>query len=307
MQNTILEVKNLTKKFGDFTAVDNISFSLNEGEVLGLLGPNGAGKTTTIQMLLSVLEQTEGTISYFGKDFKKHREEILKNVNYSSTYISLPWHFTVLEILDIFAKLYEVDNKEKRIKKLLEEFEIYDLQKKIFSMLSAGEKTRLLLVKAFLNYPKIILLDEPTASLDPEIAVKVREFLKREKKEYDVSMLFTSHNMAEVEEMCDRVIIINHGKIIAQDTPENLTSLMTNCEIELFIKKDNKKAHDLFSENKIPFAQERNTFKIIINEQEISSFLTLISEKKIHYEQISINKPDLEDYFLKAIEKEKND
>src|SRR3989344_3321027 len=289
MDRPILEVKNLTKKFGNFTAVDNISFSVEKGEVVGLLGPNGAGKTTTIQMLLGVMDGTSGNISYFGKSFQNHREEILKDINYSSTYISLPWHFTVLEILNIFANLYEVPNKQKRINKLLEEFEIADLRKKTFAVLSAGEKTRLLLTKAFLNYPKIILLDEPTSSLDPEIAVKVREFLKKEKKEYDVSMLFTSHNMAEVEELCDRVLIINNGKIIAHDTPINLTRLMTNCEIELFIADDTVKASDLFKETEIPFEQKNKRFIILIDEQEIPSFLTLLSEKKIHYQQISIN------------------
>lgn len=307
MQNTVLEVKNLTKKFGKFTAVNNISFSLKQGEILGLLGPNGAGKTTTIQMLLGVMQPSAGDITYFGKIFEKHKQQILKDINYSSTYISLPWQYTISEILGIFARLYEIENKEKRIKKLLEEFEIDHLQKKTFLMLSAGEKTRLLLAKAFLNYPKIILLDEPTASLDIDIAVKIRQFLKRQKQEYDVSMLFTSHNMSEVEEMCDRILILNKGTVIAQDTPSNLTRLMTDCEIEFFIEQDAKKALAFFTKIKIPFNQDRNTFKIAINEKAISDFLVLLAKESILYEQISINKPDLEDYFLHVIGKEKND
>ncbi len=305
MKNTILEVKNLTKEFGKFTAVNDISFSIKEGEVVGLLGPNGAGKTTTVQMLLGVMQPTAGTIAYFGKIFQKHREQILKEINYSSTYISLPWQYTISEILDIFARLYEVENRKKRIQKLLEEFEIDHLQKKTFLMLSAGEKTRLLLTKAFLNYPKIILLDEPTASLDVDIAVKVRHFLKRQKQEYNVSMLFTSHNMSEVEEMCDRILILNKGTMIAQDTPSNLTRLITDCEIEFFIEKDVIKALDLFTKIEIPFEQDRNTFKIPINEKAISDLLSLLAKEQIHYEQISINKPDLEDYFLHLIGKEK--
>lgn len=307
MQDIILEVNNLTKKFGRFTAVNDISFVLQKGEVLGLLGPNGAGKTTTIQMLLGVMQPSSGTIAYFGKVFEKHKQQILKDINYSSTYISLPWQYSITEILDIFARLYEVENRKKRIQKLLEEFEIDHLQKKTFLMLSAGEKTRLLLAKAFLNYPKIILLDEPTASLDIDIAVKVRQFLKRQKQEYDVSILFTSHNMPEVEEMCDRILILNKGTIIAQDTPGNLTKLMTDCEIEFFIEKDAKKALDLFTKIKIAFKQDRNMFKIPINEKAISDFLVLLAKENILYEQISINKPDLEDYFLHVIGKEKND
>jgi ABC-2 type transport system ATP-binding protein len=303
MQNNILEVKNLSKKFGKFTAVDNLSFSIKDGEILGLLGPNGAGKTTTIQMLLGIMEPTEGDIAYFDKTFKQNREEILKQINYSSTYISLPWSFTILEILDVFSRLYEVQNRKKRIDKLLKEFEIEQLAKKQFNMLSAGEKTRVLLIKSFLNYPKIILLDEPTSSLDPDIAIKVREFLIKQRKEYNVSMLFTSHNMGEVEEMCDRVIVLDHGKIIAKDTPENLAKSIADAEIELIIKNDAKKIIKLLTITKIPFKQDRFNFKIIVDEKKIAEFLIFLAKEKIQYENISIKKPDLEDYFLQVIEK----
>lgn len=307
--NYVLEVKNLTKKFkskeGDFTAVDNLSFSITDGEILGLLGPNGAGKTTTIQMLLGVMEPTQGEITYFNKPFKKNRSEILKEINFSSTYISLPWLFTVGEILKVFAKLYEVPDSKKRIEKLLKEFEMESLVKKQFHMLSAGEKTRLLLTKAFLNYPRLILLDEPTASLDPEIAVRIREFLKKEKKEYNVSMLFTSHNMGEVEEMCDRVVILRNGKIVAADKTENLAKTILDCEITLLIK-DSNKASSFFKEKEFVFETDGKYFKIIIDEKHIAEFLMLISKEKIEYNEISINKPDLEDYFLQLIGKNDN-
>lgn len=305
MNNIVLEVKNLTKKFGspagEFTAVDNISFTLSDSEILGLLGPNGAGKTTTIQMLLGVMEQTVGEIIYFGKQFSKHREETLKQVNFSSTYISLPWWFTTVEILDIFGRLYEIPDRNKRIQKLLKEFEIEYLKDKQFFMLSAGEKTRLLLTKSFLNYPKVLLLDEPTASLDVEIAVKVREFLKKEQKEYKVSMLFTSHNMSEVEEMCDRVIILNKGKIIAEDSPANLTKNISQCKIELLIKQDAQKALDFFRKENLPFRQEKSFFSISIDERKVADFLIQLTNEKISYEEVSINKPSLEDYFLQVI------
>ncbi len=301
MDKLIFEVKNLTKKFGSFTAVDNISFSLADGEILGLLGPNGAGKTTTIQMLLDVMTPTEGSIKYFGKSFKDHKEEILKEINFSSTYISMPWLFTINELLDLYASLYEVKDKKKRIEKLLREFEFEGFAKKQFYMLSAGEKTRLCIIKAFLNYPKIILLDEPTASLDPEIATKVREFLKKEKNEYNVSMLFTSHNMAEVEEMCDRVLVLHHGKIIDEGIPVKLAEKISDCVIELTIVKDKKRATSFFEEKEFAFGEGRNVFKISVDEKHIADFLTLLAEEKIGYEQISISKPDLEDYFLKTI------
>lgn len=298
MVKKVLEVNNLTKSFGEFTAVNNVSFFLKEGEILGLLGPNGAGKTTSIHMLLDVMSPTSGDIIYFGKKFNQDRSGILKKINYSSAYISLPWFFTVDQVLSVFADLYEIPNKKKRIDKLLEEFEIIHLRKKAVHTLSAGERARLLLTKAFINYPEIILLDEPTASLDPDIAVKIRKFLKKEQKEYKVSMLFTSHNMTEVEEMCDRVIFLNHGKIMAEDTPENLAKQITDSNIEILIK-DSETAEKHFEKNKITFTKDGNIFNLNIKTDQISKVLTGLSSEKIEFQDITINKPDLEDYFLK--------
>ena len=304
MSDKVLEVKNLIKKFDDFTAVNNVSFDLEEGQILGLLGPNGAGKTTTIQMLLDVMDPTSGEINYFGKSLAKHKSEVLKFVNFSSAYISLPWLFTVDEVLKVFANLYEVPNKEKRINKLLEEFEIDHLRKKNIHMLSSGENARLFLTKAFINYPKIILLDEPTASLDPDIAVKIREFLRKQRKEYGVSMLFTSHNMAEVEEMCDDVMFINDGKIIARDKPENLSREIPTSEVE-FITKSPEISRKFLEKEKISFKQIKNTFKIVINTKKISAFLISMANAKVEYDDIAINKPNLEDYFLKMAKGDK--
>jgi ABC-2 type transport system ATP-binding protein len=305
MIQDVLEVRNLTKKFKDFVAVDDISFELRHAEVLGLLGPNGAGKTTTIQMLLDLMTPSSGTINYFGKDLKRHREEILKEVNFSSTYVSLPWFFTVNEILDVFARLYEVPDRKKRIAKLLEEFEIDHLRKRQYFMLSAGERTRLLLTKAFLNYPKIILLDEPTSSLDPDIAVKIRKFLIKERDEYNVSVLLTSHNMAEVEELCDRVLVIKSGKIVVSGTPSSLTQTISECSIELNL--DNaKKASEFFNAKQINFEINKSRFRIKMDEKKISEFLSLLSSEDLEYTEISIFKPDLEDFFLNIVSK-KND
>jgi ABC-2 type transport system ATP-binding protein len=303
MTNNVLEVKNLTKKFKKFTAVDNLSFSIKDGEILGLLGPNGAGKTTTIQMLLGVMEPTAGDISYFGNPFKENKTQVLKQINFSSTYISLPWLFTVNEILEVFSRLYEIPNRTKRIGKLLNEFEIGHLAKKQFHNLSAGEKTRVILAKAFINYPKVILLDEPTASLDVDIAIKIREFLKKEKREYKTSVLLTSHNMPEVEEMCDRVIILDHGKVLAEDTPENLAKSITNIKIELLIKKDANRAIEFLTKNKMLFQQDKFNFRITIEERKIAELLSALIKERIQYEEIDIKKPDLEDYFLQVIKK----
>lgn len=301
-QEPILEVKNLTKKFasptGEFTAVDNISFSVGKGEVVGLLGPNGAGKTTTIQMLLDVMEPTHGSITYFGKSFIKHREEILRDVNFTSGYIRLPWFLTIDEILDVFTRLYEVPNRKERMRKLLTIFEIEDFGKMQFGKLSEGQRTRVLLVKAFLNYPKVLLLDEPTVSLDPDIAKKVRTFLKKERDEFDVSMLFTSHNMAEVEEVCDRVMFINHGKIVAEGKPTEIARNIADCRLQLMVVKNRKEALSLINERGFPIREDGVYLTIKVPEEQVASLLTQLARENISYEEISIEKPDLEDFFL---------
>lgn len=303
----VLEVKDLTKQFGDFIAVDHVSFSLNEGGILGLLGPNGAGKTTTIQILLDVMDPTSGEISYFGKSFKEHRSEILKKVNFSSAYINVPKLFKVNEVLTFFAMLYEVPDRKKRIDKLLKEFEIDHLRDKSVNTLSAGERARLLLTKAFLNYPKIILLDEPTSSLDPEIAAKIREFLKTERKEYSTSILITSHNMQEIEEMCDWVVFLNHGKVIAQNSPEKLVESSAETKLELLIKNDNAKLEKILNDKQIRFVQDKFIYKINVAGNNIASLLTIIAREGIEYQDIDIIKPDLEDYFLNITGENKND
>lgn len=218
----IIAVKNLVKKFGEVTAVDNLSFSVSPGTITGLLGPNGAGKTTTIQMILDLVTPTSGTIEVFGKDLKYHREEILGKVNFSSPYVSLPSNLKVWENLYTFARLYGVKNVKGKVNELCDFFEIRDLLPKQTANLSTGQLTRLNLTKALLNDPELLLLDEPTASLDPDIADRTRHMLKRIQKEKRVSILYTSHNMDEVEEICDRVIFISHGKLKDDGTPAEL-------------------------------------------------------------------------------------
>ncbi|MEK7520054.1 MAG: ABC transporter ATP-binding protein [Patescibacteria group bacterium] len=220
----VAEVRDLVKKFGTVTAVDGISFCINEGQITGLLGPNGAGKTTTIQMMLDLVTPTSGDIVIFGKHMRDAREEILGKVNFSSPYVALPNNLTVWENLATFARLYGVRNVHAKIEELCDFFEIRALLPKKTAMLSTGQLTRLNLTKALLNDPTLLLLDEPTASLDPDIADKVRKMLKRIKAERGVTILYTSHNMAEIEELCDRIIFINHGKITDDGTAQELVA-----------------------------------------------------------------------------------
>lgn len=235
--NNLLVVKNLTKKFKEFKAVDNISFELKQGEILGFLGPNGAGKTTTIQMILGLIKPTSGSVSMFGKDIQHHREEILSMVNFSSAYVSLPGNLKVWENLYTFARLYGVKNYKTRVAELAKFFEIENLLNKMYASLSSGQATRVNLAKALLNSPKILFLDEPTASLDPDIADRVRKYLKKIQTEQGVTILYTTHNMSEVEELCDRAIFINEGKIITEGKPEKLVKQFGLRDLnEVFIK-----------------------------------------------------------------------
>jgi len=296
----ILQVKNLKKKFGKFMAVNNISFSLKEGEILGLLGPNGAGKTTTIQMLLRVLMPTSGEVKYFNKSLTDNREEILEKVNFSSTYTQLPWLLTVIENLKFISYLYQIKNRSQRIKKIIETFRLKRLMKEQMKDLSSGEVTRVNLAKAFINYPKILLLDEPTASLDPETADYIRKFLIKERNKFNVSIIWTSHNMAEVEEVCDRVVFINHGKIIADDTPERLAKTIEICHVALNVPDGLKRTIEICQNKKVIYKLEGRNVVVDLKEKEIPEFLRELMDRGVFYDQISIEKPTLEDYFLQV-------
>jgi ABC-2 type transport system ATP-binding protein len=221
-QPTLLEVEHLTKRFDGVTAVDDVSFSAQRGEILGLLGPNGAGKTTTIQLLLGLTAPTSGRVRIFGLELASRRREILQRVNFSSAYISLPFNLSVRENLEVFARLYGVRDRRQRIAQLLELFEIPDVAGTVTGKLSSGQVTRVNLCKAFLNDPEILFLDEPTASLDPDIAEKVRSALKRVQRERGVTIVYTSHNMREIELVCDRVIFLSRGRVVASGTPREI-------------------------------------------------------------------------------------
>ena len=233
MVHPVLEVSGLTKQYGNFTAVNNISFSIKEGEIVGLLGPNGAGKTTTIQMLLALTHPTKGSIKYFGQDLRTHREEILARINYVSAYSGMQSRVTVWENLQVFAGLYEVEHWETKAKNIVELLGISHKSSSLFWHLSSGEKARVNMAKALLNDPELILMDEPTASLDPEIVDTILDMIATMRKEKNVAILYTSHNMGEVSRLCDRVIFLYHGKIIASDTPLGLSRRVADTTLRL--------------------------------------------------------------------------
>lgn len=232
----ILEVRNLRKEFNNVVAVEDVSFSVKRGEILGLLGANGAGKTTTIHMLLGLITPTQGSIRIFNSELHSDRVKILKRMNFASAYQFLPYNLRVWENLYVFAQIYGVKNERKRIDELLEIFELTRLRKSLTGMLSAGEQTRLNLCKALLTDPELLLLDEPTASLDPDQADKVRKVLLQLQRQTGTTIINTSHNMADVTELCDRVVFMQRGKVIADGgADEIMRTYGSNSLEEVFI------------------------------------------------------------------------
>ncbi|MEM7146231.1 MAG: ABC transporter ATP-binding protein [Verrucomicrobiota bacterium] len=237
MAGVMLQVQGLTKEFGDFTAVDRLSFEIEAGEIVGLLGVNGAGKTTAINMILGLVEPSSGEVSLFGEDFKAKRVEILRRTNYSSSYTDLPGNLRVWQNLLVFGKLYGVPDIRGKTDEVLELFEISHLRNRVTGELSAGESTRVNLCKALLNDPELLMLDEPTASLDPDIADKVRKVIRRVRDEKGMGVLYTSHNMRDVEEVCDRVIFMHKGKVLCEGTPEEIVKRFQEDSLEeVFIR-----------------------------------------------------------------------
>ncbi len=302
----VLMVTELTKIYPGrppTTAVDGLSFALKRGEILGLLGPNGAGKTTTIQMLLSTLKPTSGEIRYFGQSLANARAEILGQVGFASAYSKLPRRLTVTENLDVFARLYglKAGERRERIRDLLTQFGVWDLRRRQVEGLSAGQTTRVMLAKAFLARPKVALLDEPTASLDPDIAVEVRAFVRSRRDEEGVSIVFTSHNMDEVAQLCDRVIFLDRGRIASSGQPDELAASVASARIRLRVTQgldpllDHVAAAGLTSSS----ALDDDTVEVEIDESRIADFLARIAMAGVRYDEIAIRKPTLEDYFLK--------
>jgi ABC-2 type transport system ATP-binding protein len=240
-----IEVHGLTKRYGDVLAVDGIDFAASSGATLGLLGGNGAGKTTTIAMLLGLLLPTSGSIRVLGHDMLHDRFAALARMNFSSPYVSLPQRLTVRENLRVYGHLYNVRGIEKRIAELATELDLGALLDRPAGQLSAGQKTRVALAKSLINRPELLLLDEPTASLDPDTGDLVRSWLERYRADTGCTILLASHNMAEVERLCSHVLMLKQGRVVDQGAPQDLLDRYGRDDLEevfLDIARDRRTA-----------------------------------------------------------------
>ena len=228
----VLQTQNLTKKFSQILAVDRLNLCLKKGSITALLGGNGAGKTTTLSMLLGLLKPTSGKIELFGHDFIRDRFSVLGRMNFSSPYVDLPQRLTVWENLSVYGRLYGIKNVSQRIDELVEEFRLEAFVNRRLRRLSSGQKTRVSLAKSMINRPEFLLLDEPTASLDPETTSWIRELLGNYCKERKATILFASHDMREVELLCDKVLLLSQGKLVEEGTPRDLLSKYDHKTLE---------------------------------------------------------------------------
>ena len=232
MEGFAIKVENLAKKFGDVVAVDSLSFDVRSGDIVGLLGGNGAGKTTTISMILGLLIPTSGALEVLGADMLRHRYQVLPRINFSSPYVDLPKRLTSRENLMVYAKLYGIREPAVRLADLAADLDIDTLLDRPFGELSSGQKTRVSLAKSLLNEPELLLLDEPTASLDPDTADWVRTYLKNFQQKRGATILLASHNMAEGERLCDDVLMMKQGRIVDRGSPAQLLARYGQANLE---------------------------------------------------------------------------
>ena len=227
-----ISVRHLRKVYGDVVAVDDLTFAAPSGAVIGLLGGNGAGKTTTIAMLLGLLEPTAGEIEVLGIDIRRHRYKALPRMNFSSPYVDLPNRLTVRQNLAFYGRLYGVKQLGRRVEEIAEHMQVAEFLDRPTGKLSAGQKTRVALAKALVNRPEVLLLDEPTASLDPDTADWIRGYLKDYQRETGATILLASHNMGEVERLCDDVILLQSGRVFERGSPRELTQRFGREDME---------------------------------------------------------------------------
>ena len=299
----LLEIHDLRKRYDTTDALKNISFSVDRGEVFGLLGPNGAGKSTTINILLGLILADGGSIRIFGLDFAMHQVEIRRRMNVAAAFTSLSGVLTVRENLRVYGYIYDVRRINARIDELLERFEITDLANRKLQYLSSGQHTRVTLCKGLINDPELLLLDECTVGLDPDIAEKTRRALKEFQREKRTTILFTSHNMNEVEELCGRIAFLSKGEILRIDTAEHIKSLIPHqalsirlhpgVEVSTFLHPDGTPQAELGPESTLRFILDDP-------EHQIDAILRRLTQAGARIADVQLTRATLEDVFIKV-------
>lgn len=297
----VIEVSNVSKKFGKFEAVKNVSFTVKEGEVFGLLGPNGAGKSTMLNMLTGLLVPNDGTIKIFGKNVVKDRD-VLEQMGIATGGANFHWALRVRDILVFYAMIYGLNKKEseKRIERLVKFFGLKDVLYRKFGYLSTGEKMRLVLAKSLINNPKLLVMDEPTIGLDPNIAIKARKEIARVNREFGTTIILTSHYMNEVEQLADRIAFINKGQIAEMGT---IRKLKQGQFSEFVLRIKLKQIRERRTLSDLGFTVRGNTItKKIDYDYDVSRTLAILAKKKVIVVDVETKKPTLEDYFVKILE-----
>ncbi len=303
---SVVDVTNISKTFRykrqDFFAVKSVSFTVEKGEIFGLLGPNGAGKTTIINMIVGILVPDVGSIKVFGKNVQKDAS-VLEEISLSSGGSSFHGNLRTRDILNFYAKIYglDKDTKNKRLGKLVRFFGLEDIMERKSWYLSTGERMRLSFARTLLNYPKLLLLDEPTLGLDPDIAIKVRDEIKRINRKFGTTIVLTSHYMHEVEQLCNRIAFIDKGSIIDMGSIEKV-KMKQFSTYDVFIKV--AKIRDAAALRKMGFKIKGNILhKKIEMEENITAILAALAKKKVEILNIETKKPTMEDYFVKILDK----
>ncbi len=305
MENAI-DVSLLNKVYSGFfvkptLAISNVSFSVSPGEVLGIVGSNGAGKTTLIQMLLGLLTPTSGSIRFFGKELQKNRAQIAHYINFSSTYISLPPLLTVKQALTYTFYLYHSRWNKELFDGLIAEFQLEALLDKQIKTLSSGQIAKVNIAKALINEPTVLFLDEPTASIDPKAANKIRMHLMRLSKTRGTTIVLTSHNMNEVEDLCDRAIFLKKGEIFKIERPSELAKSSHETIVKLTKVKAFQKLKQVCRENTISITGNRDVCEIKVPSNTLVNLFSMMVLNKISYVDVEIKKQTLYDYFIKEM------
>ena len=299
----LLTIRDLRKRYDNVEALKGVSFAVERGEIFGLLGPNGAGKSTTINILLGLILADSGQIEVFGQDFAQHALDIRRRMNVAAAFTSLNGVLTVRENLRVYGHIYGVKNIGAKVDELLERFEITDLANKKLQYLSSGQHTRVTLCKGLINDPELLLLDECTVGLDPDIAEKTRHALKGFQREKHTTILFTSHNMNEVEELCGRIAFVSKGQILRIDTTERITQLIPQQTLVIRFRPGTAPTQ-LSQSDMLPPAEFSgdSTLRFVLHdpEQQLDMIIRHFTHTGAHIADIQLVRPTLEDVFIKV-------